>query len=112
MAPPLTIIKLSAGIPFTVKSLAWRAPGPGGFRLTVKSVGGLKTVVPQFGLVTEQPPQVGVGDDVGVAVGVGDAVAVGVGVGYWPQYLPPVFARPESSIPPHTSISLLVHIAV
>ena len=78
----------------------------------MKSVGGLKTVVPQFGLVTEQPPQVGVGDDVGVAVGVGDAVGVGVGVGYWPQYLPPVFARPESSIPPHAIISPLVQTAV
>jgi hypothetical protein len=78
----------------------------------MKSVGGPKTVVPQLGLVTEQPVQLGVGDAVGVAVGVGDAVGVGVGVGYWPQYLPPVFARPESSIPPHTIISLLVHTTV
>ena len=79
----------------------------------MKSVGGLKTVVPQFGLVTAQPG-VGVtlGDAVGVGVGVGDAVGVAVGVGYWPQYLPPVFARPESAIPPHTIISLLVHTAV
>ena len=72
----------------------------------MKSVGGLKTLVPQFGLVTEQPPQVGVG------VTLGDAVGVGEGVGYWPQYLPPVFERPASAIPPHTIISLLVHTAV
>jgi len=80
------IIKESAGIPFTVKSLASTFAGPGGLRLTVKSVGGLKTVVPQFGLVTAQPG-VGVtlGDAVGVAVGVdvdvGVAVAVAVAVG-------------------------------
>jgi hypothetical protein len=81
------IIKESAGIPFTVKSLASTFAGPGGLRLTVKSVGGLKTVVPQFGLVTAQPG-VGVtlGDAVGVAMGVDvgvavdGAVAVGVGV--------------------------------
>ena len=74
----------------------------------MKSVGGLKTVVPQFGLVTEQPAAVGVG------VREGDAVGVGEGVGYWPQYLPPVLVRPagELSIPPHTTISLLVHTAV
>ena len=72
----------------------------------MKSVGGLKTVVPQFGLVTEQPAEVGVG------VREGDAVGVGEGVGYWPQYLPPVFARPESSMPPQAIISLLVHTAV
>jgi hypothetical protein len=75
------IIKESAGIPFTVKSLASTFAGPGGLRLTVKSVGGLKTVVPQFGLVTAQPG-VGVtlGDAVGVAVGVDVAVAVAVAV--------------------------------
>jgi hypothetical protein len=75
------IIKVSAGIPFTVKSLAWTFAGPGGFRLTVKSVGGLKTVVPQIGLVTAQPG-VGVtlGDAVGVAVGVDVGVAVAVAV--------------------------------
>src|SRR4029079_6250873 len=75
------IIKESAGIPFTVKSLASTFAGPGGLRLTVKSVGGLKTVVPQFGLVTAQPG-VGVtlGDAVGVAVGVHVAVAVAVAV--------------------------------
>jgi hypothetical protein len=83
------IIKESAGIPFTVKSLASTFAGPGGLRLTVKSVGGLKTVVPQFGLVTAQPG-VGVtlGDAVGVAmgvdVGVAVAVAVAVGVGVNP----------------------------
>ena len=84
VAPPLTIIKVSAGIPFTVKSLASTFAGPGGLKLTVKSVGGLKTVVPQFGLVRVQPG-VGVtlGDAVGVAVGVdvGVAVAVAVAVG-------------------------------
>ena len=81
VAPPLTIIKESAGIPFTVKSLAWTFAGPGGLRLTVKSVGGLETVVPQFGLVTAQPG-VGVtlGDAVGVAVGV-ETGHVGVGEG-------------------------------
>ena len=75
------IIKVSAGIPFTVKSLASTFAGPGGLKLTVKSVGGLKTVVPQFGLVTAQPG-VGVtlGDAVGVAVGVDVAVAVAVAV--------------------------------
>jgi hypothetical protein len=97
VAPPLTIIKESAGVPFTVKSLAWTFAGPGGVRLTMKSVGGLKTVVPQFGLVSAQPAEVGVGvgdgvqpppgqsDGVGVtpgvAVGVVVTVAVGVGVG-------------------------------
>jgi len=77
VAPPLTIIKVSAGIPFTVKSLASTFAGPGGLKLTVKSVGGLKTVVPQFGLVTVQP---GVGVTLGDAVGVAVGVAVAVGV--------------------------------
>jgi len=97
VAPPLVIIKLFAGIPFTVKSLASTFAGPGGLRLTMKSVGGLKTVVPQFGLVRAQPAEVGVGvgdgvqpppgqsDGVGVtpgvAVGVIVIVAVAVGVG-------------------------------
>jgi hypothetical protein len=53
--------KLSAGIPFTVRSLGWTLVGStGSFRLTVKSVGGVKTTLPQVGLVTEQG--VGVGD--------------------------------------------------
>lgn len=104
MAPPLTIIKLSAGIPFTVKSLAWRAAGPGGFRLTVKSVGGLKTVVPQFGLEVAQPG-VGVrlGDAVGVAVGVETGhVGLGVtpGVGEPPRALKQKYSIELSGVTP------------
>jgi hypothetical protein len=82
MCPPLTIIKVSAGIPFTVKSLAWRVSGSTpSVRLTEKSVGGVNAVVPQFGLVTEQPAEVGVGVAVAVAVPVAVAVAVAVAVG-------------------------------
>ena len=52
--------------------------------------------------------------EVGVALGV--AVAVGVGLGVdepdWAQYLPPVFQRLISSVPPQTIISLPVSTAV
>ena len=69
---PLMMISLSAGVPLTVKSLAWTVAGSAGsLRLTVKSVGALPTTMrPQAALVTEQP----VGVDVGVAVGVGLAI--------------------------------------
>jgi hypothetical protein len=67
----------SAGVPFTVKSLAWTvARSAGSLRSMMKSVGAEPvTTPPQVGLVTEQP------------VGVG----VGVGLGAAAQYLPPVF---------------------
>ena len=82
MVPPLTIIKVFAEVPFTVKSLASRVPGSTArVRLTEKSVGGVKTVIPQSGLLTEQPAEVGVGVAVVVVVGVAVAVAVGVAVG-------------------------------
>ena len=75
---PFVKEKASAGIPFTVKSLAWTVAGSTGqLRSILKTVGGVKTVVPQGGLVTEQGEEVGVG----VAVGVDVAVAVGVDVG-------------------------------
>src|SRR5206468_1170070 len=58
----------------------------------------------------------GVGVGLGVALGVAVAVAVGVGVGVdepdWSQYLPPVFQRLISSVPPQTIISLPVQTAV
>jgi hypothetical protein len=52
--------------------------------------------------------------EVGVALGVAVAVGVGVGVGEpdWAQYLPPVFQRLISSVPPQTIISLPVSTAV
>src|SRR5262249_25101481 len=50
---------------------------------------------------------------VGVGVGVGVVVGVGVGVALdCAQYLPPVFQRLISSVPPQTIISLPVHTAV
>ena len=53
------------------------------------------------------------GVDVGVAVAVAVGVAVGVGVGPdCAQYLPPVFQRLISSVPPQTIISLPVSTAV
>ena len=81
MVPPLTIIKVFAEVPFTVKSLASRVPGSTArVRLTEKSVGGVKTVIPQSGLLTEQPAEVGVGVAVAVVVGVAVPVVVGVGL--------------------------------
>jgi hypothetical protein len=72
---PLIKAEASAGIPFTVKSLAWTVAGSTAqLRLISKVVGGVKTVMPQSGLVTEQDTGVGVG------VGVPDCA----------QYLPPV----------------------
>ena len=54
----------SAGIPFTVKSLASTVAGSTAqLRLISKVVGGVKTVPPHDELVTEQ--------DMGVGVGVG-----------------------------------------
>ena len=59
---PLMMISLSAGVPLTVKSLAWTVAGSAGpLRLTVKSVGAVPTIMrPQVVLVTVQPG-VGVG---------------------------------------------------
>jgi hypothetical protein len=59
----------------------------------------------------------GVGEGLGVEVGVAVAVAVEVGVAVgvgpdWAQYLPPVFQRLISSVPPQTIISLPVSTAV
>jgi hypothetical protein len=98
------MMSLSAGVPLTVKSLAWTVAGSAGsLRLTVNSVGGVPTTMPpQAVLVTEQP--------VGVAVAVG--VGVGVGGENCAQYLPPVFRSPESPRPPQTIIWLPLQIAV
>src|SRR4029077_536050 len=54
---PLMMISLSAGVPLTVKSLAWTVAGSAGsLRLTVKSVGAVPTIMrPQVVLVTVQP---------------------------------------------------------
>jgi hypothetical protein len=69
---PFDKVAESAGIPLTVKSLAWTVAGStGSLTLVMKSVGWVKTVRPHDGLVTVQ----------GVEVGVGVAVALGVGVG-------------------------------
>ena len=69
--------------------------------LTTKSLGWVETVLPQGGSVpiTEQGASLGVG----VGVGVGPDCA---------QYLPPVFQRLISSVPPQTIISLPVSTAV
>jgi hypothetical protein len=78
---PFNKITLSAGIPLTVRSLAWTVAGStDSLRLIMKSVGWLNTTLGQAE-VTEQGVGVGVGVAVGVAVGVGITVAVGVGVG-------------------------------
>ena len=91
-------VTASAGIPFTVKSLAWTTAGSTAqLRLISKVVGGVRTVPPQTELVAEQ--------DMGVGVGVGVTPD-------WAQYLPPVFVTWEPSLPPHTIISLPVHTAV
>ena len=97
---PLVMISLSAGLPLTVKSLAWTVAGSAGsLRLTMNSVGAVPTTArPQVVLVTEQPMGVGVG----VGVGGGPACA---------QYLPPVLST-EVATPPQTIISLPVHTAV
>ena len=54
---PLMMISLSAGVPLTVKSVAWTVAGSAGsLRLTVKSVGAVPTIMrPQTVLATEQP---------------------------------------------------------
>jgi len=54
----------------------------------------------------------GVAVAVAVTVAVAVAVAVGVGEVDWAQYLPPVFQRLISSVPPQTIISLPVSTAV
>jgi hypothetical protein len=57
VSSPLLMISLSAGVPLTVKSLAWTVAGSAGpLRLTVNSVGAVATTVrPQMVLVTVQP---------------------------------------------------------
>jgi hypothetical protein len=92
---PLMMISLSAGVPLTVKSLAWTVAGSAGsLRLTVKSVGAVPTIIcPQTVQVTEQP--------VGVGVGGTDCA----------QYLPPVFKLLPLE-PPQTIISRSVQTAV
>ena len=69
---PLMMISLSAGVPLTVKSVAWTVAGSAGsLRLTVKSVGAVPTIMrPQVVLVTVQP-----------------------GGGGGAQYLPPLFTE-------------------
>jgi hypothetical protein len=99
---PFVKEKASAGIPFTVKSLAWTVAGSTGqLRSILKTVGGVKKVVPQGGLVTEQGEEVGVGVavgvDVAVAVGVDVGLDVGVGVGVPPppgDWIPTVMGDP------------------
>jgi len=55
----------------------------------------------------------GVGAGLGVKVAVAVGVDVGVGLGAAAQYLPPVLESPvPGTYPPHTIISLPVHIAV
>ena len=71
---PFESAKLSAEIPFTVKSLACRVAGSTApLTLIMKSVGWLNITLGQE-VVTEQPEGVGVGVSVGVGVGVGVGV--------------------------------------
>jgi len=85
-------VTASAGIPFTVKSLAWTVAGSTAqLRLISKVVGGVKTVMPQAALLTEQAAAVGVG--VGVGAGLDCA-----------QYLPPVLKTLTLLYPPQTII--------
>jgi hypothetical protein len=98
---PLIKVTASAGIPFTVKSLAWTVAGSTAqLRLISKVVGGVKTVMPQAALLTEQAAAVGVG------------VGVGVGALDWAQYLPPVLKTLTLLYPPQTIISPPVQTAV
>jgi len=79
---PFRSTKLSAGIPFTVRSLASTVPGSTGqMKLTKKSVGGVKKVLPQTEMIAIQGAEVGVGVSVAVGVPVTVTVAVGVVVG-------------------------------
>jgi len=80
---PFIKLTLSAGIPFTVKSLASRVAGSTGSLTSIsKTVGGVKMILSQPALITEQAVgvDVGVAGAVAVAVGVIVAVAVAVGV--------------------------------
>jgi hypothetical protein len=88
----LKFVKLSAGVPLTMKSVGWILLGSvGSLKPTEKSTGGVLITLPQLGLVmiTKQTDGVGVGLGgtvavavaVGVDVGVPAAVAVGVVVG-------------------------------
>src|SRR5882724_46956 len=82
---PFVKAKASAGMPFTVRSVASTVVGStASLKLTMKSVGGGPVItLPQAELVTWQGIEVavglGVGVTVAVAVGVGVALAVGVG---------------------------------
>jgi hypothetical protein len=79
---PFIKITLSAGVPFTVKSLASRVAGSTGSLTSIsKTVGGVKTILSQPALMTEQAIGVDVGVAVAGAVAVGVAVAVAVAVG-------------------------------
>jgi len=79
---PFIKLTLSAGVPFTVKSLASRVAGSTGSLTSIsKTVGGVKMIVSQPALITEQAVGVDVGVAVAVAVGVIVAVAVAVAVG-------------------------------
>ena len=98
---PLIKVTASAGIPFTVKSLAWTVAGSTSqLRLMSKLVGGVKSVMPQAVLLTEQAAAVGVG------------VGVGLGAPDWAQYLPPVLKTLTLLlVPPQMIISLPVQTA-
>ena len=91
----LKFVKLSAGVPLTMKSVGWILLGSvGSLKATEKSTGGVLITLPQLGsvMITKQTDGVGVGlggtvavavavgVDVGVKVAVAVAVAVEVGV--------------------------------
>jgi hypothetical protein len=79
----LKFVKLSAGVPLTMKSVGWILLGSvGSLKPTEKSTGGEFITLPQVGLVmiTKQTDGVGVGLGGTVEVGVAVAVAVPVGV--------------------------------
>jgi hypothetical protein len=65
---PFDRLTLSAGIRFTVKSLASRVAGStGSLTLRLNSVGGAVTIPPQPAVLTEQGGGVGVGVGLGIA---------------------------------------------
>jgi len=67
---PFNKLTESAGIPFTVKSLASTLAGStGSLTLRLKSVGGTVTMLPQPAVLTEQGGAVGVGVGVPAAAG-------------------------------------------
>jgi hypothetical protein len=98
---PLMSANELAGVPLTVKALAWTVAGlAGSLRSIMKSVGWLNITLGQE-VVTEQP--VGVGVTVGVGEGVGPDCA---------QYLPPVLKTLTLLYPAQTIISPPVQTAV